>query len=113
MVTISNYALRERQDGTTFVSLELSGGLEMVQSQTTGRFYATVRKCRVPATFDESLASRLVGTNLDGEIVRVQVDPYQFLNPRTGELMTLNHSYAYRPKGSMELTGVTQVHELV
>ena len=32
MVTVSNYALRVRKDGSTFVVLELTGGLEIIQS---------------------------------------------------------------------------------
>ncbi len=32
-----------------FVLLELSGGLELVQSQSSGKFYATMRRCRVPS----------------------------------------------------------------
>ena len=39
-----------------FVLLEISGGLEMVQSQGTGKFYATMRKCRVPSTFNLDVA---------------------------------------------------------
>lgn len=112
MVTVSGYAIRERKDGSTFVSLELTGGLEIVQSSNTGRMYATVRKCYLPATFDEDVARMLVGTQLDGEILRVQVDPYEFVNQRTGEVMTLTHSYAYRPKGALELIGHTQVSEV-
>ncbi len=43
MVHVKNYALRERKDGETFITLELTGGVEMVQSTDTGRFYATIR----------------------------------------------------------------------
>jgi len=39
MVTIINYALRENKQGKSFVSLELQGQIEMVQSQSTGRFF--------------------------------------------------------------------------
>ena len=42
MVHVKNYALRERKDGETFISLELAGGLEMVQSPETGKFFAYV-----------------------------------------------------------------------
>jgi hypothetical protein len=54
----------------------------------------------------------MVGTQLDGDVVRVETDPYEFINKRTGELMTLQHSYAYRPKGSMELIGHSQVQDV-
>ncbi|WP_276133511.1 hypothetical protein [Polluticoccus soli] len=113
MVKITGYALRERKDGTPFVTLQLTGGVELVQSQATGNFYATVRKCNIPATFPEDVAKMMIGQQLDGEIVRVQVDPYEYLNQRTGEVMMLTHSYAYRPKGAIELIGHTPVMETV
>ena len=49
---------------------------------------------------------------IEGEIVRVQCDPYDFTNPRTGEVITLTHTYAYRPNEAMELVGHTQVNDL-
>ena len=42
MVHVKNYALRERKDGETFISLELAGGLEMVQSPETIKFFSYV-----------------------------------------------------------------------
>ena len=112
MVHVKNYALRERKDGETFIALELAGGLEMVQSAETGKFYATIRKCSIPSTLDEPTAQMMVGQKIEGEIVRVQCDPYDFTNPRTGEVITLTHTYAYRPNEAMELIGHTQVRDL-
>ena len=97
MVTITNIAIRKTKDGKTFTSLELTGGLEMVQSQETGKFYATVRKCSVPTTFDEQIAKGLIGSSLEGNIVRSEALPYDYTNPDTGEVMTLNYSWTYVP----------------
>jgi len=112
MVTVTNYQERTRKDGTNFITLELTGGLEIVQSSNTGNFYATVRKCNIPSTFNESIAKQMIGQQMKGEVVRVASDPYEFLNQRTGEVMILNHTYAYRPEGSSELIGHTKVIEL-
>ena len=112
MVQVTNFFEVETSAGKTFISLELTGGLELIQSQNSGKFYATVRKCRIPSTFDANIAKMMIGTQMDGDVVRVETDPYEFLNKRTGELMTLQHSYAYRPKGSIELVGHSQVSEL-
>jgi hypothetical protein len=112
MVQVTNFFEVETSAGKTFISLELTGGLELIQSQNSGKFYATVRKCRIPSTFDANIAKMMIGTQMDGDVVRVETDPYEFLNKRTGELMTLQHSYAYRPKGSMELVGHSQVQEI-
>jgi hypothetical protein len=92
MVTIKSFKSNLSKDGKQFVSLELTGGLELVQSNNTGRFYATVRRCFIPATFDEEVAESLVGTQIQGEIVRVLCDPYQYTVKDSGEVITLQHS---------------------
>jgi hypothetical protein len=97
------------QTEKTFVLFEISGGLEMVQSQGTGKFYATMRKCRVPSTFSVDVAKMLIGTTIPGTVVRVEVDGYEYTVPSTGEVIKLAHSYAYQPEGSMELMGQTNV----
>ena len=112
MVQVTNFYEVETSAGKTFISLELTGGLELIQSNTTGKFYATVRKCRVPSTFDANIAKMMIGTQMDGDIVRVEAEPYEYINKLTGEAMTLQHSYAFRPKGSMELVGHSQVQEI-
>ncbi len=112
MVTVTNFHEVETKDGKTFISLELTGGLEIIQSQTTGKMYATTRRCRIPSTFDAKIAKMMVGTQVDGDVVRVETDPYEYVNKRTGEVLLLQHSYSYRPKGSMELVGQTQVQEI-
>ncbi len=112
MVTVSSYAVRTRKDGTTFIALELTGGIELVLSNNSGKFYATVRKTSIPSTFNETIAKGLIGSQMPGSIVRVQVDPYQFVNQRTGEVLTLQHSFSYQPEGSVELIGQTQVLEM-
>ena len=100
------------QSEKPFVLLEISGGLEMVQSQGTGKFYATMRKCRVPSTFNLDVAKMLIGTTIPGTVVRVEVDGYEYTVPSTGEVIKLAHSYAYQPEGSMELMGQTNVELL-
>jgi len=112
MVQISNFHRVETKDGRTFISLELTGQAELVQSQSTGKFYATVRTCRIPSTFDAKVAESMIGQKIEGDIVRVQCDPYEYANKRTGEVMILQHSYAYQPKGSVELIGQTKVNSM-
>jgi hypothetical protein len=98
MVTVSNYALRNASDGHQFITLELTGGVEFVQSMQTGKHYATVRKCSMPTTFNETIAKGLVGTRYPGDIERVEAEPYQYTIKETGEEITLNYSYQYVPE---------------
>ena len=112
MVTVTNALERVKKDGTSFTVIEISGNAEMVLSQTTQKWYVTLRKCTVPFTGSLEVAKMLIGQKIDGEIVRVICEPYSFTNSRTGEVLQLQHSYAYRPKDSQDLVGHTQVQEL-
>jgi hypothetical protein len=109
MVTISAYHLRQNQEGKSFITLELLGDVELIQSSTTGAFYATAKKCTISSTFPEEVAKTLIGKQLKGRVERVQCEPYEYANRETGEVITLAHTYVYNPdeKESMTL-GVAQ-----
>ena len=109
MVTVTGFAERQRKDGTTFIALEISGGVELVQSQTTQRYYATLRKCTIPFTGSIETAKMMIGQKIEGDIVRVICEPYQFTNPRTGEVIQLQHSWAYQPNEQAEPVGLTKM----
>ncbi len=98
MVTITNCFTRQGKDGKPFVVLELTGDVEMIQSASTGRFYATAKRCNVPSSFSEETARMLIGKQMPGRIDRVQADPYQYTIKETGEVITLAHTYAYTPE---------------
>src|SRR5215217_752326 len=98
MITITGYALRQSNDGKQFVSLQLQGDVEMVQSMQTGKFYATSKRCSMPSTFTEDVARGLVGTRMAGSIQRVECDAYDYTVPETGELVSLAHTYEYVPE---------------
>ncbi len=95
MITINNYREVVNEDGSTFFVLELQGGLEMVQSEETGNFYATAKKASITSTFDEATCKSLVGTKMQGSIVKVEVEPYIYLVKDTGEEITLTHRWVY------------------
>ena len=94
MVLVSDYALRKNKDGQQFVALILTGGLELVKSQQTGKVYGTCRKCSIASTLDEPTAKMLVGSKLPGEIVRVPCEPY-FYTTTSGEQIELDFEYQY------------------
>ncbi len=112
MVQITSALERVKKDGSTFTVLEISGGAELILSQTTQRCYATVRRCTIPFTGTMDVAKMLIGQKIEGDIVRVICEPYQFKNPRTGEVLQLQHSFAFRPKDSQDLVGHTKVQEV-
>ena len=103
MVTVTNFKTVETKDGRSFISLELTSGLEMVQSSNTGKFYACVRKCNIPATFDEITAKSVVNTKIEGEIVRIPCEAYSYTIKATNEEVILMHTYGYQPTPSGEV----------
>ena len=95
MVRIINYKERVREDGEPFFVLELQGGIQMVKSQQTNKFYVTAKKATIPSTFDEVTCKALIGTELPGTIEKVECDPYEYTIKDTGEVIQLDYRYEY------------------
>jgi hypothetical protein len=99
MVKIIDYAKRESKDGREFFALIISGGLEMVKSKQTNRYYATNKKASVTSTFDEATCRELIGEKIPGSVQRVETEPYEFTIKDTGEVVILNHRWVYLKEG--------------
>jgi hypothetical protein len=95
MVRIINYKKRETEEGKEFFVLELQGGIEMVKSKETGKFYVTARKASISSTFDELTCQALIGTELPGKVEKVECEAYEYTIKDTGEVITLNHRFEY------------------
>ena len=98
MVRIINYKKRQAEDGREFFVLEITGGVEMVRSKETGQFYATSKKSSIPSTFDEETCKALIGTEMPGQVVRQEVEPYPYIVKETGEELLLTHRWVYVPE---------------
>jgi hypothetical protein len=100
MVTIKGYKVKEGENSKEFISLELEGDLAFIQSQNTGRFYATTKKSYMNSyAIDEVTAKALVGTKMPGSIERIPCDPYEYTIKDTGEVVSLSYSHQYVPDG--------------
>lgn len=95
MVTIINFKERQTEEGKVFFVLEAQGGIEMIRSKVTGNFYATAKKAFIPATFDEVTCKALIGTQMQGQIIKEECDPYEYINKESGEVIMLSHRYVY------------------
>lgn len=106
MVTVTNYLQRENAEGKTFFMLEITGDLEIMISEKTGKPYATIRKTTIPSTFDENMCKLMLGKQIQGSIIKVATEePYTYIIKDTGEEIQLNHKYEYSltdSKQSME-----------
>lgn len=106
MVTVSGYAERKSQDGSKFYALILQGGMEMVLSEETGRYYATAKQASITSTFDELTCKGLVGSKLPGRISKVKCEPFDYTVKETGEVITLTHRWTYDPNESGQIDDV-------
>ena len=100
MVKVVSYASRKASDGREFYVLILQGGLSLVQSRQTGSYYATVKQCSIPSTFDEATAKQMIGERVPGSVVKKPCDPYEFVSKTTGEIVQLDYRWVYVPEGS-------------
>jgi len=101
MITVVDYAMRKsKTDGREFYVLVLQGGLSLVQSKQSENYYATVKKCSIPSTFDESTAKQMIGEKVTGSIQRKQCEPYTFIAKETGEIVSLDYRWVYVPEGA-------------
>jgi hypothetical protein len=78
-----------------FKVLVLQGKVEVAISETSGRPYLTARKSSIPFTFSEEFAQSLIGTELPGDIERIECDEYEFQVPGTKKKLTFTHRFQY------------------
>lgn len=98
MVTVTNYQTQKNTNDEVFFSLTIQGGIEMIKSQKTGQYYATVRRASVPTTFDEQTCMAMIGEKISGQVVKVKCEEYDYTNPDTGEVVKMNYRWNYVPE---------------
>ena len=101
MVTVTDYALRQKESGEEFFALIVQGGIELVPSKNGG-VYATARTAGIPSTFDEKTCKALIGKQLEGDIKRIDCNPYEYTVPETGEVVSLDYTYRFVPEGMQQ-----------
>lgn len=105
MVSITDYSMRENENGEKFCVLHVSGQLEAVKSKETNKVYFTVRRTTVPATFPESVAKSMIGQQLPGSIKKVFCDPYTFTT-ESGEEVEIDFTYEFSQESDNVLEDV-------
>lgn len=104
MVLIKDYKKFQDGNGKEFFMLEIEGELEMVKSNQTGKFYATTRSTKIPCTFDEKTCIQFLGKSMQGKIIKIPSEPYEYTVKSTGEVIMLDYKYEYNPDASIEET---------
>jgi len=101
MVKVIAWKPAQNKEGKDFISIQLQGGIEAIQSQQTGKMYLTARTAWIPSTFDVPTAIDLVGSTLPGEIRKVHCEPYDYTVKETGEVIQLTYTFEYLPEGAL------------
>lgn len=71
----------------------------MVKSRETGNYYATAKAASITSTFNEDQCRDLIGQELPGSIRKVPCESFEYTIKDTGEIVTLQHRWEYRPEG--------------
>lgn len=95
MVSITDYHVHKDAEGKTKIYLHLSGDLAPQVSSTSGKTNLRPLKAQVFAAIDEEHAEQLIGVSIKGTIKRIEVDPYEVVNQKTGEIHVYKHRNVY------------------
>ena len=95
MVTVESVVERTNSaTGELFCSVMVVG-TPTVYTNEDGKTSIVALKASAPSNLPKSMLMDLVGKQLPGTVIRVETDPYTWVNPRTGEELTLSHTYKY------------------
>ena len=100
MVTIIDYSLRTNREGKEFYTLILQGGIQLVKSKVSDRYYATLKKASITSTLDEATCKASIGEKFPGSIQKQSCEPYSYIVKETGEEIELNYRWVYLPEGA-------------
>lgn len=109
-VRIIEYKIRLNGEGKPFLALILQGGIEIVKS-ANGNVYATAKKASLATTFDEATCKSLIGTEMPGQIVREECEPYSYTVEDTGEVLMLSHRYVYTEQEEPVKQDFTKIYQ--
>ncbi|TMU54805.1 hypothetical protein [Flagellimonas algicola] len=101
MVKVIDFEARKNDLGESFNVLIVQGGVMPVISKETGKFYVTIKKASVPCTLDSQTCEELIGSNLEGTVVKVETEPYSYAIEETGETIQLDYRYEYVNEGML------------
>ena len=110
MVIVKDLKPITKSDGETFYCLIVEGSVEPVRSEKTGRIYFTARRATVPTTFDQKTCKKVIGTEFEGEVRKVECDPYLYTIEDTGEEIELSHRWEFQDE-SLEMLEKHMVKE--
>ena len=97
MVTIVEVAERTAANGNVFCSVMVAGDAS-VHMSAEGKASLVALKASIPSNLPKDVLESMIGNKLPGKVERVETEPYQWVNPNTGEEITLSHTYKYSPE---------------
>lgn len=95
MVTVKEIKKVENSNGEEFYGLIVQSGAMAVKSQKTGRVYFTAKTAFVSTTFDEEMATSMIGSEFEGIIKKIPTEAYDYTIEETGEKVEMKHRWEY------------------
>lgn len=112
MVNVIAFQKRTSLEGREYFAIQLqSDEIEFNISETSGRHYATLKKCWMSTTFDEATCKMMIGKQIPGTIIKEECEPYSYVNEDTGEEVMISFRNTFVPIESEERKIVGQVLE--
>lgn len=96
MVTINGYSRKKSSDGDEFIALDLIDELEFTHNTKTGKMYVTILRCSLPTTYNEQEAAFLVGRTMQGKVVRIPNNAYDYIIQLTIGALHLQNILGYQ-----------------
>lgn len=100
MVTVTSYERRTAKSGKDYFLLTVEGDIEF-KTTDNGSTFINRRRALIATMLDEDSVKLIVGTQLKGEIQKVECEPYQ-IEKSNGEITTLNHRYQFIPQDELD-----------
>ena len=100
MLTVTGIRRNRDDEGNEWISLILESDLTMVKSKS-GTYYASRKKTSVYSTLDEDSARKLIGTKVEGEIVKESCPPYTY-ELDDGTEIEMTYKWVFKEKAIAE-----------
>lgn len=98
MVNVIAFQKRKSLEGREYFAIQLqSDEIEFNISETSGRHYATLKKCWMSTTFDEATCKIMIGKQMPGTIIKEECEPYSYVNEDTGEEVVISFRNTFVP----------------
>lgn len=75
----------------------LLGNVEVLRSKSSGKPYLSAKKVMMPTTLTSDQAKELIGSELSGNIEKIDCPEYEIKMPGSNKKVKINHTFQFAP----------------